>query len=83
MNYFAINCNKCGVWSIREINKLSTYRFICPRCNNNIKLRKVNQLWLSLKVSQRFDTIAQANTFIKSKTEHLNTGFETYVRKKE
>jgi len=81
MNYYAIQCKSCGRWSVRSIDKFSTYKLVCCRCKKTHKLKNKNELGLNLRLSQRFDSLFEAQAFIKSKTESLNTGFETYIRK--
>jgi hypothetical protein len=80
MNYYAVKCNKCNKWSVRQIKQLSKYRFLCHNCKNNIKLKKDKEWGLTLQLSQGYYSIYEARDFIKSKTNSLNTGFETYKR---
>jgi len=80
MKYYGIQCKSCGCWLIRQIPKISTYRLKCTKCNKTFVLKSSSTWGLNLNLSQGYSSFAEATAFVKSKTEHLNTDFETYKR---
>jgi len=67
--FYAVQCHKCKVWSVKEVRKISTAVFDCPSCGSHTKVLKSNK-YGKLNIYGAYKTNATA----RNKCIQLNTG---------